>query len=93
MIDFMAYVSIYAPNEFPDEDGETLDLAGAFSELQQGLKTVAIEVNGPNLLKKIEALLSASHSKYLTGDVSEGARLLIEAEYALRGGAFSDSVD
>lgn len=84
LIGLLAYVSVYAPDEFPDEDGEVLDLESAFSELDHGLQISIPEIRDLELVEKVQGLILASRKLYQSGNVTEAAARLTEAQYALR---------
>lgn len=83
LIDFLAYVSLYAPDHFPDEDGERLDLERAFAELRHGLLMASTEIDEA-VATRAGRLMNDAEAHYRDGDVRGGGRALIEAEYLLR---------
>ncbi len=84
LIDFLAYVAVYAPDEFPDEDGELLNLATAFEEIEHGIAIATAEISSYELLAFIKGAVLRSKQKYYDGNVRDAARELVDAQYALR---------
>ena len=84
LIDFLAYVSVYAPDEFPRED-EGVNLESAFSELFHGLEACGGEVGNESISMKCEQMLQDAKQSYMDGEVHAGTELLQRLQKTLRG--------
>jgi len=82
--DFLSYVIVCAPNDFPEEDylqpHEQMTLAKAFAELEAKLSVVSERVKGKDVVALLRELLSMAHNSYLHGQDVEGAHMLQEFE-------------
>lgn len=86
-VDFISYVLMNAPDDFPEEDylqqDEQMNLEKAFDELRSGMPFVEESVTDSATLTQLRALLDASLSAYRLGKSVEGARLLQDFEKLL----------
>lgn len=87
-VDFISYVLLSAPNDFPREDylsGEKqMTLDKAFEELNGGMKFVMAKVKDDIVIAKLQNILDESHAAYRKGDNIKGAHLLQDFERHLR---------
>lgn len=89
--DFISFVILYAPDEFPEEDflapNEQLDLTRAFEEIRRGLAFLRGDlgegIGRGALLRMIDESLDA----YRKGDAVKGAHLLQAFEQQAFGGS------
>lgn len=83
LYDFIGYVVLGAPNEFPVEDflppDEQMNLEKAFEELRRGLGVIDLEVANERKLR-LSSLLDESLAAYRSGDDVKGAHLLQDFE-------------
>ncbi len=89
LIDFMAYVVLYAPDGLARsylKPGDQLDLTRAFNELRYGLDCVAKGTNEAGTVERCKAMLEESYAHYREGRIKEGAWLLQDMQQVLRGG-------
>ena len=82
--DFISYVVVHAPDEFPQEDflddDEQMTLDQAFAELRDGLRFVEAAFPGADKERGLSDLLDRSLQNYKNGDDIRGAHLLQEFE-------------
>ena len=82
--DFLAYVLIHAPNEFPEEDylppDEQMTLDKAFFELTRDFEAVEPRVKDAKRMLVLREMLVMSHEAYRAGDDVRGAYILQEFE-------------
>lgn len=81
LIEFIAYVVLTAPDDFPPEDRMTIELA--FDELAHGLNCVKQEYGDSAITQKSELLFKEACSLYKEGRTNEGAWKLQDAEQVL----------
>lgn len=79
-VDFIAYVVLSAPDDFPAEDA--MDLGRAFDELRHGLDCSAAEV-GEERLAPSRVLLQQAYVSYMAGQVVDGAGKLQQLQRSL----------
>lgn len=86
-VDFISYVLLSAPDDFPHEDylsdDEQMSLDRAFEELNSGMRFVAAKVKDDAVIEKLRRALNASHAAYRAGDRVKGAHLLQDFEKTL----------
>lgn len=83
--EFLSYVALYAPDEFPEEDyleaHEQMTLSTAFEQLTKALRFVeAVEARAAT------TLIESARDAYVTGDVRTGSAKLLELQRELFGG-------
>jgi hypothetical protein len=82
LIDFIAYVVLYAPDKFPKRDflkvEEQLNLERAFDELRYGLDCAAKEVGESPVIGTCRAMLEQAFTHYREGRINPGAWKLQE---------------
>lgn len=83
--DFLSYVAAYAPDEFPDEDGDRLDLDSAFRELEYGMQVGLAELRNEERASQVRKLVTTAKQLYVEGNDVDASCALIEAQYLLRG--------
>ncbi len=78
--DFIGYVVLSAPDQFPREDylgpDEQMTLDRAFDELRQGIAFVELDFPGADRDRGLSALLERSLASYRNGDIVAGAHTL-----------------
>ncbi|NWK44741.1 hypothetical protein [Ralstonia pickettii] len=86
-VDFISYVLLSAPDDFPEEDylspDEQMNLEKAFEELRNGMHFVEEKIVDGATRVRLRDLLDASLSAYRTGKDVEGAHLLQDFEKLL----------
>ena len=84
LLDFLSYVVLYAPDEFPEEDylsaSEQMNLEKAFEFLSKSMEFVKEKITDGDQLNKLKTLLDESKQAYENGDDVKGAHLLQEFE-------------
>jgi len=84
LYDFISYVVVYAPNDFPSEDyletHEQMTLDMAFSELRRGIPFVAESHPNPNIAKDLNLILDEAFQFYSLGDDVKGAHRVQDFE-------------
>lgn len=84
LIEFLALVTIYAPDSFPQEEGdELLDLERAFDDLNYGLDSSVAAIGDASKVSALRSMLREAHELYRSGQVNEGAWKLQEIERQL----------
>jgi len=82
LIDFIAYVVIYGPDEFPERDflkpDEQLNLDRAFDELRYGLDCAAKQIRDEAVIGTCRAMLQEAYTHYHEGRTNPGAWKLQE---------------
>jgi hypothetical protein len=82
--DFLAYVTLFAPSDFPEEDylqpHEQITLDKAFSKLRNDFGLVRERVKDENTLTLLRELLEMSYEHYSHGDDVKGAHIIQEFE-------------
>ena len=82
--DFLSYVLLYAPDEFPQEDyfepKDQLNLDKAFDELRRAFPMIKKRVKEQETLSMLRELLEISYEGYKSGDHKKGAYALQEYE-------------
>jgi hypothetical protein len=82
--DFLVYVFLHAPDEFPAEDylqpAEQMTLQKAFARLVGDLPAISSRVKDPNRMLILRELLAMSQEAYLQGNLVRGAHVLQEFE-------------
>jgi hypothetical protein len=80
LYDFIGYVVLCAPDDFPVEDylaaDEQMNLERAYAAMESALDTLAEEIVTPQKRTVLLALLHRSLAAYQAGDVVGGAHLL-----------------
>ena len=76
-IEFISYVLLFAPHEFPED--ESMDLDRAFSELRHGFDAAAAQV-GEERLAPARLLLEEAYASYTSGQIKEGAAKIQQIE-------------
>ena len=78
--DFISYVVLYSPDEFPQEDylpvTEQMTLDKAFDEIRRGLAILDGRIDDKGRLARLHSLIEKSLAAYRRGDDVEGAHLL-----------------
>lgn len=86
-VDFISYVLLSAPDDFPYEDflrdDQQMNLDKAFDELRNGLVFVETRVKGAEILSRLKSLLDDSFLAYQEGNESTAAHLLQDFEAAV----------
>lgn len=89
LLDFISYVVLYAPDEFPEEDylsaEEQMTLDTAFRELSRGLRLALDEGAAKSEESVLRGTLAESKQAYERGDDAHGAQLLQRFETELFG--------
>lgn len=82
--DFIAYVTLCAPSDFPEEDylqpHEQMTLDKAFSRLRSEFSLVRERVKDESSLALLAELLEMSYEHYSHGDEVKGAHIIQEFE-------------
>src|SRR5689334_1304036 len=82
--DFISYVLLSAPHDFPEEDflghSEQMNLERAWEELKRGVDLLAPKLADLGQLRDLHTILDRSYGAYRSGDANQGARLLQEFE-------------
>ena len=82
--DFLVYVFLHAPEEFPAEDylqpEEQMTLQKAFARLVGDLPVVSSRIKDQNRMLVLRELLAMSQEAYLQGNNVRGAHVLQEFE-------------
>jgi len=80
--DHIAYVTLYAPNDFPYRDfvpeGEQMNLDRAFEQLREGVEIAFPGEYYPEKKAPLYAILERAWDAYKGGDRLKGANLLHE---------------
>lgn len=83
-MDFISYVLLSAPNDFPREDflseEDQMDLESAFAELRNGIHFLDRRISADLGRTELISLLDASLQEYRRGSESSGAILLQDFE-------------
>ncbi|WP_299322366.1 hypothetical protein [Parasphingopyxis sp.] len=78
--DFVSYVVLCAPDEFPVEDfledHEQMNLEKAFEELRHGILLLHPEVGTPQKVPIMHSKLDEAYKAYKAGDGDKGAHLV-----------------
>jgi len=84
LLDFLSYMVLYAPDEFPEEDylspEEQMNLEKAFEVLNNSMEFVREKISNGDQLQQLQGLLNDSNTAYKDGDDVKGAHLLQEFE-------------
>lgn len=84
LYDFIAYVVVSAPDEFPHEDylsdDELMTLDQAFAELRNGILFIEADFPGADKARGLTELLNRSLQSYKDGDDIRGGHLLQDFE-------------
>ena len=87
LIDFIAYVVLYGPNEFPKREWvkpeEQLNLDRAFEELRYGLNRATEEVGEVPAISTARTILEEAYTHYREGRINPGAWKLQEMSQLL----------
>ncbi|KWE78476.1 hypothetical protein [Burkholderia territorii] len=79
-VDFISYVLLSAPDDFPVEDylsdDEQMNLDKAFDELKGGMRFVEQRIHDKDVVARLHGLLDASFVAYRADDSTKGAHLL-----------------
>ena len=82
--DHIAYVLLYAPDQFPHEDflpnDQQMNLERAFDELRRGISIAYPNDFSPEKRTILNEILDKSYSKYKSGNDVEAGHLLNEFE-------------
>lgn len=77
---FIAYVTLYAPDEFPTEDflpvDEQMDLGRAFEQLRRGVEIAYPEPSFSEKRAALNGLLDQSYAAFTSGEEAKAAFLL-----------------
>ena len=84
-IDMLSYVAAYGPDEFPDEDGESLSLQTAFQELRKGLNVIEPELRNLQL-STVEAVLQQAEENFRQKDLRAASTALVQLADSLEKG-------
>lgn len=89
--DFISFVILYAPDEFPEEDflakNEQLDLTRAFEEIRRGLTFLRDDLDDRVERGALLRMIDESLDAYRKGDAVKGAHLLQAFEQQAFGGS------
>lgn len=87
--DFISFVILYAPDEFPEEDflapNEQLDLTRAFEEIRRGLTFLRGHFDDRAEREALLRMIDESLDAYRKGDAVKGAHLLQALEQQVFG--------
>ena len=82
--DFIGYVVLSAPNQFPKEDylsdAEQMNLERAFDELRRGIALIEKDFPGADVERGLSLVLDESLAHYRAGDELRGAHRLQDFE-------------
>lgn len=80
--EFLSYVLLYGPDEFPEEDylepEDQMSLEKAFSELRRAFPMIKQRVKEEDTLAMLKELLEISYEAYKSGEDRKGAYALQE---------------
>jgi hypothetical protein len=80
--DFLSYVLLYSPDEFPEEDylesSDQMNLDKAFAELRRAFPMIKKRVKEEETLAMLRELLEISYEAYKSGEDKKGAYALQE---------------
>lgn len=83
LMNFLSYMVLYAPHDFPEEDylesSEQMTLERAFQVLNDGVFLLRDSFRDKDVCN-VHNLLNESLEAYRTGDIVKGARLLQKLE-------------
>ncbi|SRR6266568_2185700 len=82
LIDFVLFVAICAPNDFPK--AYKLDLEEAFAKINESLDTSSAEIGDMHKMQRMRQLSADAHEAYRRGDDVKGAHLLQDMAQALK---------
>lgn len=87
LINFIAYVVLYGPDEFPKREwhkpDEQLNLERAFDELRYGLSCVAAKMGELPTISTARGMLEEAYTHYREGRINPGAWKLQEMSQVL----------
>ena len=72
--DFISFVVLYGPNEFPPWRNLTMDVA--LEEISRGIESCSAELGSEEVVAKARALVADATVAYRAGNVVAGAHLL-----------------
>jgi hypothetical protein len=72
--DFIAFVVLYAPDQFLAR--HNMDLKKAFMEINTGLDRCSNQIDSKQKLEELKKIVSDSEAAYMRNDVVKGAHLL-----------------
>lgn len=72
--DFLAFVVLYGPDDFPS--WREMDMNKAFIQIKSSLETSKDEIQSVDVFNTVTAMLVESQKSYAIGDAVKGAHLL-----------------
>jgi hypothetical protein len=81
LIEFVAYIIVFGPNNFPD--GMDMDIADAFTNIENGLRSLVGELGGCEKVEQLVKLVESAEFALKDGDEIKGLHLLQDLRSAL----------
>jgi len=83
-IDYLVWVILCSPDEFPVEHGEKLDLETAFQGLRSNLEKFYPKINDTVVTERGNEMFAQAYEHYKSGRIREANDLMVDFEYQLR---------